>query len=121
MQVSWSFSATASSAQAMTLAAGWRSAISLARFGPETTATRSGPAPVTSAMTSLIRLVVPSSMPFIRLTSTVSGAQQRRPLVEVLPQGLRRDGEDDDLGAVERLGRLVGVAQTAGGSSMSGR
>ena len=34
---------------------------------------RSGPAPVTSAMTSLIRWCVPSSMPFMRLTITAVG------------------------------------------------
>ena len=48
----------------------WRpaaaAAISRARLGPETTAIRSGSTPATSAMTSLIRLVVPSSTPFIR-------------------------------------------------------
>ena len=48
------------------------SAISLARLGPLTTAIRSGAAPVTSAITSLIRLSVPSSTPFIRETSTAS-------------------------------------------------
>ena len=63
----------ASSAQATTVAAYWRAAISRARFGPVITAIRSGPAPVTSAITSLIRRWVPSSMPFIRLTSSASG------------------------------------------------
>ena len=38
------------------------------------------PAPVTSQMTSLIRLVVPSSMPFISDSRVASGGQQRRPL-----------------------------------------
>ncbi len=64
------------------MAAGCRLAISPARLGPLTTATRSGPTPATSWITSLIRLAVPSSMPFIRLTSTVpgpiSGAQPAR-------------------------------------------
>ena len=44
------------------------------RFGPLTTAMRSGPAPVISAITSLIRFSVPSSTPFISDTSTASGA-----------------------------------------------
>ena len=48
--------------------------------GPERTATRSGPAPVTSQMTSLIRLVVPSSMPFISDSRVDVRRQQRRPL-----------------------------------------
>ena len=51
-------------------------AISGARFGPETTAIRSGPAPVISAMTWLIRSPVPSSMPFIRLTSSAPGGSR---------------------------------------------
>ena len=63
----------ASSVQATTVAANWRAAISLARFGPLITAIRSGPAPVTSAITSLIRRWVPFSMPFIRLTSSAPG------------------------------------------------
>jgi hypothetical protein len=70
MNASCSFSATDSSAHATTLAAGWRAAISRARLGPLTTATRSGPAPVSSVTISLIRRVVPSSMPFIKLTRT---------------------------------------------------
>ena len=89
-----------SSAQATTLAAGCRWAISLARLGPDTTAMRSGPAPVTSAMTSLIRRVVPSSMPFIRLTRTQSGGRSATHALEVAAQRLRRHREHDDLGAV---------------------
>ena len=38
-----------------------------------TTAIRSAGAPATSAITSLIRFVVPSSTPFMRLTSMASG------------------------------------------------
>ncbi len=60
-------------AQATTEAAGSRRAISWARLGPLTTAIRSGPAPVTSAITSLIRFSVPSSTPFISDTSVASG------------------------------------------------
>ena len=44
----------------------------MARLGPLITAIRSGPAPVTSAITSLIRLSVPSSTPFISETITAS-------------------------------------------------
>ena len=68
----WIRWATSSSTQATTEAAGSRIAIGLARLGPLTTAIRSGAAPVTSAITSLIRLSEPSSTPFIRLTSTAS-------------------------------------------------
>ena len=58
------------------MAAGCPSAISLARFGPLTTATWAAGTSATSAMTSLIRLSVPSSTPFIRLTSTAPGASE---------------------------------------------
>ena len=78
-QAACSASARSASVQAMTVAAGCSSAISRARFGPDSTATRSGPAPVTSQMTSLIRFVVPSSMPFIRRQQRRVRRQQRRP------------------------------------------
>ena len=112
-QTCCSFSATASSAQATTLAAGWRSAISLARLGPETTAMRSGPAPVTSAITSLIRRVVPSSIPFIRLTRTQSGGRSATQALEVAAQRLRRDGEHHHLGAA-RAPRAASVVAAIG-------
>ena len=65
--------ALCSSGQATTLAAGSRMAISLARLGPLTTPTRDGSAPVSSMITSLIRLSEPSSTPFISDTSSASG------------------------------------------------
>ncbi len=65
-------SATASVVAATTVAVGWCRAISRARLGPDTTATRSGWTPATSATTSLIRRFVPSSTPLDRLTSSVS-------------------------------------------------
>ena len=74
--------APGSSEQATTLAAIWRSAISLARLGPETTATRDCGTPSTSMITSLIRLELPSSIPFSRLTWSapggISGAHDAR-------------------------------------------
>ena len=60
--------------QAITVAVGCSAAISRARFGPDTTAIWSAGAPVTSPITSLIRLALPSSTPFIRLISVASGA-----------------------------------------------
>ena len=69
---SWIIFATSSSAHATTEAAGSRRAISGDRLGPLTTAIRSGPASVTSAITWLIRSRVPSSTPFISETSTAS-------------------------------------------------
>ncbi len=60
------------SAHATTVAAGCSSAISLARLGPVTTATREGSAPVTWTTTWLIRINVSSSMPLARLTSVTS-------------------------------------------------
>ena len=81
MHAACSRSATPSSTLATTAAAGWRAAISLARFGPETTATRSAGMSATSQMTWLIRRLVPSSMPFIRLTRTErSGSSPTQPL-----------------------------------------
>jgi hypothetical protein len=47
--------------------------ISRARFGPDNTAMRSAGTPVISVMTSLARLPVPTSMPFISDTITVPG------------------------------------------------
>ena len=120
-QAACSALARSASVQAMTVAAGCSSAISRARFGPDSTATRSAPAPVTSQMTSLIRLVVPSSMPFISDSSDGVAGQQRRPLGEVVPQRLRRHREDDDVGADQRLPGVGGGAHGASGSRMPGR
>jgi hypothetical protein len=60
---------------ATTLAAGCRWAISRARFGPLITAIRGEPTSATSAITSLIRSDVPSSTPFIRLSSGALGGR----------------------------------------------
>ena len=82
---------------------------------------RSGSTPPTSAMTSLIRLVVPSSTPFIRRDQRrrrrgSSGAHA----AEVGAQRLGGHGEHDEVGAV---GASAGsaVARNAGGSAMPGR
>ena len=100
--------AVSSSAHATTEAAGSRRAISRARLGPLTTAIRSAEASVTSWMTSLIRISEPSSTPFISDTRVACGREDRRPVGEVLAKGLRRDGQDDHVGA----GRdLLGVAR----------
>ena len=74
-----SVTARPESAQATTVAAGCSSAISLARFGPVTTATRDGSAPVTCTTTWLIRISVSSSMPLARLTSVTSSPMQAAP------------------------------------------
>ena len=68
-----SATAPSSERQATTAAVNSRRTISPARFGPATTATRERSAPGTSAMTSLIRRRVPSSIPFMRLTSSAPG------------------------------------------------
>ncbi len=57
----------------MTVAVGCPTAISLARFGPDTTATCDSSTPATSRITSLIRLPVPSSTPLDNDTSVASG------------------------------------------------
>ena len=61
--------ATASSVAATTVAVGWWAAISSARLGPETTATRSRGRARASPRTWLMRSPVPSSTPFIRETA----------------------------------------------------
>ena len=109
-----------SSAHAITEAAGSRMAISCDRFGPLTTAMRSGPAPVTSAITSLIRLVVPSSTPFISETiTTLPGmydAQSTRFSRRVC------DGTASTIkSAPESASSGSWVAEIAGGSSIPGR
>jgi len=77
-QACWSHLAVVSSVLATTVAAYCRSAISRARLGPVITAIRSGGAPVTSAITPLIRRWLPCSMPFIRLTSSTRGGSRSR-------------------------------------------
>ena len=91
---------------ATTVAAGCSAAISGARLGPETTTTRSGSTRAVSTITSLIRLVVPSSMPFISETSVASGSNVAGPLGEVAAQGLRRHGDRDQVGAGDRRGQV---------------
>ncbi len=74
--------AVSSDSEATTAAVGCCLAISNARFGPETTATRSGPTPSSSRITSLIRRPVARSTPFIRETriarSGMSSCRMRR-------------------------------------------
>ena len=70
----WQRRATLSQGAAMVTTVGMRWASSLAKLGPESTAMRSVSAPVISAMTSLIRRPVSTSMPFIRLTRIASSA-----------------------------------------------
>ena len=70
--------AVASLLDATTVAVGCRWAISRARFGPETTATRDAGMSNASATTSLIRRSVDSSTPFISDTATASGASSER-------------------------------------------
>ena len=98
-----------SSVQATTAAAGWPTAISPARFGPVTTTTRLGSTPATSAITSLIRLPVPSSMPFIRLTRVASGSDRAGvdPAGQVARSVCDGTREHDQVGAVQRLRRVA--------------
>jgi len=77
-----------------------------ARLGPETTAMRSGAAPVTSAMTWLIRMQVPARSPFINETQHGLRGDQRRPAGQAPAQALRRDGEHQEIRAGQGLGRV---------------
>ena len=68
----WSLSARFSSTHATTDADGCRLTISLARFGPDTAATRSSVRSPDSISTSLIRLSESCSMPFTSETTEAS-------------------------------------------------
>lgn len=119
-QAAWSRWATASSTQATTDAAGWRATISRARLGPVTTATRPAGTLATSSMTSLIRLALPSSMPFIRETSTVSagssGAHSAR-LPRRVWEGMARTAKS----APRAASAASEVARMFAGSSTPGK
>ena len=75
---SWTAMARSWSTQAITVAVGSSAAISRARLGPVTTAIWSAGTSPTSAITSLIRLSVPSSIPLARLTSVFPGGSSSR-------------------------------------------
>ncbi len=111
--------ATSSSSQATTDAAGSRRAISGERFGPLSTAIRSGPAPVTSAITSLIRLRLPSSTPFIRDSSTASGSMYGAHSVR-LPRNVCDGVARTTTSAPCSAFSTSWVAETVGGSWMPG-
>jgi hypothetical protein len=119
-QAFWMRCATDSSTQATTVAAGWRNAISPARLGPDTTATRSALTPATSTMTSLIRLAVPSSIPFIRLTNTVPAGSDGTQAVR-LSRSVCEGTANTTMSAPAAASAGWGVARTVGGSSISGR
>ena len=112
--------ARSGSAQATTVADGCSSAISRARLGPVTTATRSGPQPTTSPITSLIRLALPSSMPFIRLTRvarrSTAGAQPPR-----LSRSVCAGSASTTMSAPASASPGSVVARSAGGSFTPGR
>ena len=92
-----------------------RSRSAAARRSPAPGSARTRPRPGlrrprrSRVMTSLIRLVVPSSMPFISETRVASrGRRCGGPVGEVAAQRLRRDGEATSSASVERLGRVGG-------------
>ncbi len=72
-------------------------------------------------MTSLIRLRVPSSTPFISETSNASDGIRSTQSVRFSRKVCDGVTAKTRLGAVERLGRVVGRADSASGSSMPGR
>ena len=85
-----------------TAAVGCSFAISSARFGPEITAICDSAIGSTSAMTSLMRMPVDFSTPFMSDTIGPVGVQVRLGGDEVLAQRLARHGHVDLLGARER-------------------
>jgi hypothetical protein len=119
-QAACTAAARAPSVHAITVAAGCSSAISRARLGPDSTATRSAPAPVTSQMTSLIRFVVPSSMPFISDSSVASeGSSGAQPV-----RFSRSDWDGTartTMAASSSASAGSAVARTASGSRTPGR
>ena len=110
--------AVASDVLAATLADGCRAAISRARLGPVTTASRSGPTPATSVTTSLIRRPVPSSIPLARLTTRASAGTSQ-------PDSVARsrcDGTASTTAYAPAIASTVSlIARSVLGSSTSGR
>ena len=90
------------------------------RLGPLTTAIRSGPAPVTSAITSLIRLRVPSSTPFISDTITASDGIRSAHSVR-FSRNVCDGTANTTTSAPWTAFSGSWVAATLGGSSMPGR
>jgi hypothetical protein len=89
-------------------------------LGPDTTATRCGPQPATSSITSLIRFAVPSSIPFIRLTSvasgSIAGAQRAR-----FSRSRWAGSASTTISALSSASAGSAVARSAGGSATPGR
>jgi hypothetical protein len=112
--------ARSTSMHATTVAAGCSAAISAARLGPETTTTRSGATCAVSTTTSLIRRVVPSSMPFMSDTRVASGARydaQSARLPRSVCDGMARTTTSASLMA----SAAMEVAVTRSGSRTAGR
>ena len=84
------------------------------------TAIRSGPAPVTWSITSLIRFRVPSSTPFINETSTASGSMNGAQSVR-LSRSVCDGVASTTTSAPWSAFSTSWVAETAGGSWMPGR
>ena len=106
---------------ATTVAAGWRCDDLAGQVRPGHDRDPVAPATGhTRATTSLMRRPVPSSMPFIRLTSTRVGRHSAAPSRQVLAQRLRRHGQHDELGAGQRRRRRRRWRDSVAGSSMPG-
>jgi hypothetical protein len=91
-------------------------------LGPVTTATRDGSTSVTSVMTSVMRLPVPSSMPFMRLTTVAS--PEMAPEVAQAARLARRVCDGTAIATMSAPSRAVNgfaVAVTVSGSVASGR
>ena len=102
------------------MALGWRRAISLARLGPESTATLEGPSEASSCITSLIRFSESCSIPLVSETTGTSmercGATSRRMDLKAC--------EGTPITTTEAVSTAFSrscVAARDGGRSMSGR
>ena len=102
----------------MTVAAGCSSAISLARLGPDSTATCAGSTPVTAVMTWLIRISVTSSMPLARLTRVAPGAKKGAQ-VSRLPRRFCDGTASNTVVTPSSAAAASVVARIPGGSSTS--
>ena len=117
---SWRRAARSSSEHAITVAAGCPSAISRARFGPDSAAMRDSGRPTTSATTSLMRMRVPVSMPLANEMTPASGSKDRTQ-VSRLPRRLCEGTASTTSSAPSRTSAGSVDADTLAGSTMSGR
>ena len=113
--------ASSRSSAATTADAGRLRAISAARFGPDSAATRAGAMPPASAMTSLIRSSVPRSRPLTTDSTSAPAARCGAHRADDRPQVRRRRGEDHEVGGRGEVGRVGRRDERSRGRSTPGQ